>query len=89
MTWLAGTPQVVVEAHLEMLNRIKAEEAMSAATETLIGMRGLKPGGWVPRQWRAWQHAAADGARAIKATATDLRGIGVGVRVVKRGKANG
>ena len=84
MTWLAKTPHVVVQAHLEMLNRLKAEEAMGTATATAMGSRGLKPGGWMTRQWRAWRDAATSGVRAVKASATDLRGIGVGVRVVRK-----
>ena len=83
MAWLSGTPQVVVQAHLEMLNRLRAEEAMASATATAIGSRGLKPGGWMTRQWHAWRRATTAGVRAVKASPSDLRGIGVGVRVRK------
>ena len=83
MTWLSETPQAVVQAHLDMLDRLKAEEAMTAATATAIGSRGMKSGAWMSRQWQKWRASAFAGVRAVKATATDLRGIGIGVRVVK------
>ena len=88
MTWLAVTPQAVVHAHLEMLDRLRAEEAMATATATAIGSRGLKPGGWMTRQWHAWRRSASARQPAVKATASDLRGVGVGVHVVKK-KSNG
>ncbi len=89
MTWLSGTPQTVVQAHLDMLNRLRAEEAMATATATAIGSRGMKPGAWISRQWQAWRRAATASVRAVKASPSDLRGIGVGVRVVKKKATNG
>ncbi|KKM71009.1 hypothetical protein LCGC14_1435020 [marine sediment metagenome] len=88
MTWLAVTPQAVVHAHLEMLERLRAEESMTTATATAIGSRGLKPGEWMTRQWRKWRQSASVKQYAVKATATDLRGVGVGVHVVKKKATN-
>lgn len=92
MTWLAGTPQAVVKAHLDMIDRIKAEESMSRAVETAIGTHALvgvsrdgkKRTGWCAAAWRRWDLRSRAGRRTAKpARAGDLRGLGIGVRVVK------
>jgi hypothetical protein len=83
MMWLAATPRCVVNAHLEMLGRLQAEELLGAATATGCGS-GLKPGRWIRRQMARWRRAARGRVRATPVRAGDLRGLGIGLRTVKR-----
>lgn len=76
MTWLGDTPQEVVGAHIEMMQRLQAEEAMNASTEIAMG-RTLKAS---RRTWDAWKRAAAPRRAAKRATAADLVSVGIGVR---------
>ena len=85
MDWLERVPQALVEAHLDMIDGLKAEDAMSLATATAIGGRGLKHGSWMSNQWRSWGRSALARTRPVKATPGDLGAIGVGVRVKSRG----
>lgn len=70
---------------MAMLERLRAEETMGSATAGAVG-RSFKAGAWVRRQWSMWQRAARPRrAPAAKATPSDLRSIGIGVRTVSRG----
>lgn len=84
MTWLTRTPQCVVGAHVDMLERLAAEESTTRATETAVG-RSLKPGGWIQRQWSLWRKSTERGRHATKATPDQLQAAGIAVKVVSRG----
>ena len=83
MTWLSGTPQAVVAAHLEMMQRLQAEEAMTITTTTAIG-RALKSGSWTRQQWSKWQRIARGAGHPRPADPGGLAGIGIGYVKVKR-----
>lgn len=83
MTWLTATPLGVVMVHIEMMDRIKAEESKSRSVETAVGRR-LDVN--VEAQVRRWD-LRADGGRlppAAKPTRANLRAIGIGVRSVPK-----
>jgi hypothetical protein len=79
MAWLTEIPQAVVRAHIEMLERIKAQEGLAAAAATGLGLR-MKASS-VERWTRRWN--SADAGPAMPATPADLTGVGIGVRVMK------
>jgi hypothetical protein len=85
MSWIAETPQCVVQAHLDMLERLMAEEAMQRSTETSLGSR-LKSDA---KTWNAWSRAA-EGPRRAPArkgppNPAALAAMGIGFKKVKRG----
>jgi len=83
MTWLDKTPQCVVEAHVDMMERLMSEEAMSAATVASVG-RGTKLGAWIGRQWHRWSMLSRGSAPLAKASESDLASAGIKVRVVEK-----
>lgn len=88
MQWLRDIPLCVVNAHVEMLPRLDADEALARANSTGVGA-GLKPGDWVTDQIAEWERTANGGRRprraAAKASPAALQSIGIGLQVVKRG----
>ena len=83
MFWLTECPSALVQAHLEMLPRLVAEEALRASTTTGMGA-GTKPGSWIGRQRSAFERLARGSQATAKATAADLRSIGIGLRKAGR-----
>ena len=80
MEWLHEIPLGVIEAHVEMMSRIRAREGMAAATAAGVG-RSFKPGRWAWRQMEAWRRQATVGNRpAERASPATLRALGIGVR---------
>ena len=83
MTWLSAVPVAVVSAYSEMLDRLKAEEEMAAATCGAVG-RALKIGPWVKKQLSQWTRTIRGRERATRVTAPDLKSMGIGGRQGKR-----
>lgn len=83
MAWLTQTPVAVVRAHIEMMDRLRAEEAMVAATAAAIGS-GTRKRSVVQTQWNKWKNVAqqGQGRRAQPASTDALRFMGVGVRML-------
>ena len=76
---------MIVIAHLEMIDRLQAEECLSGV-RVAGAARGLKIGPWVRQRLREWALLVSRGRQtAAKATAADLQSVGIGVKVVKRG----
>lgn len=87
MEWLGSIPQAVVAAHIVMLPRLHAEERLGEMTAAAIG-RTVATGRWLSEQLSEWQTIAGSGKAARvrnRATAEDLRAMGIGVRVAPRG----
>ncbi len=84
MQWL-HTPACVVSAHLRMIPVLEAEGAMLAATVTAVGT-SAEAGPWVGGQWQEWQRQAGRRAPRPAATPAALAAVGVGVRVVQKGR---
>jgi hypothetical protein len=86
MEWLERIPQCVVEAHLEMLPRLQAEEALARTNVVAIGTvmsRGRTS--WMRDQLNGWRRLASLGQRAVKATRESLAAVGIALKVVPRG----
>lgn len=87
MAWLTETPSAVVNAHLAMLDRLRAEEAMEASVVASMpaNLAGTKRGRESLRStWNRWRATTRTRARAPKATPADLARSGIGVRLVPR-----
>ena len=85
MTWLTRTPLAVVQAYVEMLDGLHAEEAMNASTAVAVGTGSLKKGQG-RSQWSRWERAARGPARVARAASpANTRAMGIGYREVKRG----
>lgn len=81
MTWLSKTPQAVVKCHVEMMERLSAEEALEGTAVAGVG-RGLEPGEWGQRQLSRWQRAADRSQRNVTAaTPAVLASMGIGLRI--------
>lgn len=88
MSWLVETPAAVVSAHVLMLDRLAAEEAMrgglvAAMPRVLGGRRGET----LKRSWDQWRRLVRRGAPAAKAGPSELAGMGIGVRIAPPRKA--
>jgi len=82
MTWLEKTPSCLVEVHIEMMEKLIAEESMTAATIAGVG-RGVKLGAWIGRQWHKWAHLSRS-RQTAKASASDIASAGIRVKVVEK-----
>jgi len=78
-TWLARTPQALVEAALDMLPVLRAEEAIHGAQVASTG-KTLKPSRW---QLQRWQTEARGAGVEV---AADLASMGIKKKVVERKK---
>ena len=86
MTWLAKTPLAVVRAHVAMLERLTAEEALLGTNVAAVGRAlDLEEGEWVRRQMAQWTRAAGVARPAKAATPADLSAIGIGFTEVPVG----
>lgn len=87
MTWLARTPIAVVNAMVEMLPVLQAEESLSRCSETAVGSGTAgKDAKKTINAWKKIADRGGDKASRPKATPTMLGAVGVGYRVVKKGK---
>ena len=82
MMWLKEIPMCVVNAHVAMLGPLMADESRASATVVGVG-HAMRPGDWAHRQLSSWEKAARISGEPI------AKGVppGVGIKVVKRGKA--
>lgn len=87
-------PSALVEAHISMLDRLRAEESMTSAlqvaTSRLLGGRGR--GESLKRAWDVWRRTATQGRRATPATPQALAASGIGIQKVilpRKAAANG
>jgi hypothetical protein len=84
MTWLKRTPQAVVRAHVEMVERLQAEEAQGLAEVCAVG-RALEQGDWIPRLLSRWRRVIGGVQVAKGATPGDLSAMGIGFKEVRAG----
>ncbi len=75
---------MIVIAHLEMIDPLQAEESLAAARVAGVA-RGMKLGPWVRQRLQEWSRTVTRRKPAAKATAADLRSVGIGCKVVNRG----
>jgi len=87
MTWLERTPSTVVGALSAMIPRIEAHESRARSNEIAVG-HGIQPGPWIRKQIQEWKRTAEGGENVVRKApgAGDLAAIGVGLKVVKRGR---
>lgn len=87
MTWLADTPRAVVRAHLRMLPRLEAEEALAAVDRTAVGTGSLKSDAskTLVKRWIDLVRAGAPPKRKTgRQLAASAAASGITVRKVKR-----
>ncbi len=84
MTWLEKTPICLVQAHVEMMGRLEAEEALTGVDVVGVGS-GAGKSDTRRSRIRSWERAARGSGRPTAATPDGLKAAGIGMRVVKRG----
>lgn len=84
MMWLDATPRAMVRAHLRMLPRLQAEEALRVSERVAVGSGSLRREA-SQAVVREWARQARGDQPAPRATSQTLSGSGIGYRrVVKR-----
>lgn len=73
----------VIGAHVEMMTRIAAEEAIQACRTTAIGS-GTVERAFARRTLSDLERAARGRRRAVRGTPADITAIGIAVHVVER-----
>jgi hypothetical protein len=85
MVWLTEIPACVVQAHVEMLPRLIADESLRRASEAAVG-NGIEPGTWIKDQLAAWERTSAGGRRggtpAAKVNPAVLQAMGIRMQEV-------
>jgi len=81
MRWLSETPQAVVQAHLAMLPRLRAREAINAVNQAAVAAGTLKPTDQksMLRRWDA--QASGETAKPRVMTAIDLMSMGLAIEL--------
>lgn len=84
MYWLREVPVDVLQAFLDRIGPLEAQEAIRDTMSVAVGSR-LK---WRPAQlsdqWRALGRAAQEGTVAVRAKPGDLAAVGIKVKVKSR-----
>jgi len=84
MMWLDGTPRGLVRAHLRMLPRLEAEEALEMSARVAVGAGSLKAQG-VRDAVQRWRRAARGDQPPERLAPAAMGAYHIGYhRVVKR-----
>jgi hypothetical protein len=92
LAWLRETPMGVIRAHVEMMPRLTAEEALLVTQATALGSRSIKLRASTARTiLLRWDRAARSRRRGASARATPghLQAIGIACTVIERPGGNG
>jgi hypothetical protein len=84
MSWLRDVPIGVAAAHVEMMSRLYAEEALLASTVVTVGARKMRAAA-ARAHLAQWERASRPRRRAAeRATPGQLQSIGIAYQVVEK-----
>lgn len=92
LAWLRDIPMGVIRAHVEMMARLSAEEALLATQVAALGSKAIKLRPWSARSiLMRWDRAARPRRRRAydRATPGYLQAIGIACTVVEKPGGNG